>query len=118
MRDVRRQFDGILRRCSNRVLPAVQSSRRSAGSGSSMGLKNGMHDDRWVWNKSYRLENEERRDVPEEHGPNKALVGCYLDSFLRLLILVLAYCVGEKGRKRRRQRRVASRGQKSQSAQS
>jgi hypothetical protein len=35
-------------------------------------------------------------DVLEEHDPNKALVGCYLDSFPRLLILVLAYCVGEK----------------------
>jgi hypothetical protein len=37
-----------------------------------------------------------RGDVHEEHDPNKALVGCYRDSFLRLLILVLAYCVGEK----------------------
>ena len=46
MRDVQRQFDGILRRCSNRVLPAVQSSRRSAGSGSSVGLKNDMHHPR------------------------------------------------------------------------
>lgn len=40
-------------------------------------------------------------DVLEEHDPNKALVECYLDSFLRLLNLVLAYCVGKK-RKRRR----------------
>jgi hypothetical protein len=115
MRDVRRQFDGILRRCSNRVLPAVQSSRRSAGSGSSK-IENGMHDDRWVWNKSYRLENEERRDVPEEHGPNKALVGCYLDSFLRLLILVLAYCVGEK--RKFESGAVSGVGQESQNAES
>ena len=115
MRDVRRQFDGILRRCSNRVLPVVQSSRRSAGSGSSK-IENGLHDDRWAWNKSYRLENEERRDVPEEHGPNKVLVGCYPDSFLRLLILVLAYCVGEK--RKFESGAVSGVGQKSQNAES
>jgi hypothetical protein len=31
------------------------------------------------------------KDVLEEHDPNRALVGCYLDSFLGPPILVLAY---------------------------
>ena len=35
-----------------------------------------------------------RIDILEEHDPNKALVGCYLDSSLRLRILVLTYYVG------------------------
>jgi hypothetical protein len=35
-------------------------------------------------------------NVLEEHDPNKALVECYLDSFPRLLSLVLAYCVSER----------------------
>ncbi len=45
---------------------------------------------------SHRLRNEERIDILEEHDPNKALVGCYLDSFLRLRFLVLAYRVSER----------------------
>jgi hypothetical protein len=40
-------------------------------------------------------------DILEEHDPNKAPVGCYLDSFLRLRILVLAYCVGCVGEERK-----------------
>jgi hypothetical protein len=50
----------------------------------------------WNLKISHRLRNEERIDILEEHDPNKALVGCYLDLFLRLRILVLAYRVSER----------------------
>ena len=52
----------------------------------------------WRFNEveiSIRLTMRKRETLPEEHDPNKALVECYLDSFLELLILVLAYCVRE-----------------------
>src|SRR6266403_1350187 len=39
-------------------------------------------------------------NVLEEHGPNRALVGCDLDSFLGPPSLVLAYCVVRVRRKK------------------
>ena len=41
---------------------------------------------------SHRLRIARKGDILEEHDPSKALVGCYLDSFLGRLILLLAYC--------------------------
>lgn len=57
---------------------------------------------------SHRLRIARKGDILEEHDPNKALVGCYLNSFLGRLILVLAYCHCVLGEKRKVERGVQS----------